>query len=224
VRWFAIAGVIAAIAVVSAIAQPADRGTVRGTIKVNRPAGVPASPILVYLVGFTESAPSTPVTITQQNRKFVPDLVAVTAGQTIGFPNRDPLLHNVFSPTEERTFDLGSFDKGETRTRGFPRPGVIEIYCNIHPEMSATLVVVPNRKFAIAKPSGEFEIADVPAGTWSIFAYSRRAAKPSRGTVTVTANGTATVALQLDEVKRDFTHANKFGEGYREDGVIYNGD
>jgi len=222
-----VAGVVVAItiAVVSAIAQPTEHGTVRGTVKVNRPAGVPASPILIYVLGFNEPAPSAPVTIAQRDRKFVPDLVAVTAGQSVSFPNRDPLLHNVFSPTEERSFDLGSFDKGESRTRGFPRPGVIEIYCNIHPEMSATVVVVPNRKFAIAKPSGEFEIADVPVGTWTVFAYSRRATKPSKGTVTVTANGTATLALQLDEVKRDFTqHVNKYGEQYRDDGTIYNGD
>ncbi len=222
----AITASIATIAVAIAIAQPVtiERGTVKGTISVHRPAGVPASPILVYIIGFSEPPPSTPVIVTQRSKQFVPDLVAFTAGQTVSFPNRDPLLHNVFSPTEERTFDLGSFDKGETRTRGFPKPGVIEIYCNIHPEMSATLVVVPNRRFAIASPTGQFEIADVPVGTWQVFAYSRRAARPSKTTITVTANGVATAALQLDEIKRDFVHPNKFGETYRDDRVIYNGD
>jgi plastocyanin len=211
-----------------AIAEPAHgqgaRGTVRGVVEVARPPGVPASPILVYLVGFAEAPPPNQVLVFQQDKQFIPDLVAVTVGQTVGFPNRDPLLHNVFSPTAERTFDLGSFDKGETRTRGFPKPGVIEIYCNIHPEMSATVVVVPNRKFVYASAAGQFEIRDVPAGTWQLFAYSRRAARPVSATVTVTANGTATATLRLDEVKRDFTHSNKYGEHYRDDAAIYNGD
>jgi hypothetical protein len=130
----------------------------------------------------------------------------------------------VFSPTEERTFDLGSFDKGEARTRSFPKPGVIEIYCNIHPEMSATVVVVPNRRFAIVTANGQFDIADVPVGTWQLFAYSRRAVRPIKTTITVTAGGVATANLVLDEIKRDFTHANKYGEKYRDDGTIYNGD
>jgi hypothetical protein len=200
------------------------RGTVRGVVAVTRPPGVPASPILVYLVGFSEPPPPNPVLVFQQDKHFIPDLAAVTVGQTVGFPNRDPLLHNVFSPTAERTFDLGSFDKGETRTRGFPKPGVIEIFCNIHPEMSATLVVVPNRKFVYASAAGQFEIPDVPVGTWQLFAYSRRATRPVSATVTVPANGVATTTLRLDEVKRDFTHANKYGEQYRDDGAIYNGD
>ncbi len=225
----AVAAVIAvalAITLAIAVAQPVrvERGSVRGTVSVHRGAGVPASPILVYIVGFSEPPPATPVVVTQQKQHFVPDLAAVTVGQSVSFPNRDPLLHNVFSPTEERTFDLGSFDKGETRTRGFPKPGVIEIYCNIHPEMSATLVVVPNRRFAIASATGQFEIGDVPVGTWQVFAYSRRAERPSKTTITVTANGVATATLALDEVKRNFTHANKFGEKYRDDGTIYNSD
>ena len=67
----------------------------------------------------------------------------------MSFPNGDPFLHNVFSPTSERTFDLGSYKQGDTRTRTFPKRGVVDIYCNIHPEMSATLIVLPNTRYAI---------------------------------------------------------------------------
>ena len=198
----------------------ADGGTVRGVVEVARPIDVPASTVMVYLVGFTEKAPPEPVEVRQVGRLFIPDLLGLTAGQTVAFPNGDPFLHNVFSPTSDRTFDLGSYKKGDVRARTFPDPGVIDVYCNIHPEMSATLLILPNTKFAYADPAGHFEIANVPPGTWSLFAYTRRVAKPVSVQVTVTAGVPVEAKLRLDEVQRDFAHRNKFGETYR-DTTIY---
>ena len=199
----------------TAVAAHADGGTLRGVVEIKRPKDVPASSVLVYIVGFTDKAPGAPILVYQVGKRFVPDLVAVTAGGSVDFPNGDPFLHNVFSPTSERSFDLGSYKKGDVRTRTFPRPGVVDIYCNLHPEMSATLVILPNTRFANADSSGHFEIKNVPAGTWSVFAYSRRALQPVTGKVTIIVGGTTDVSLQLDEVQRDFEHRNKFGETYR---------
>ncbi|HEU0035362.1 MAG TPA: hypothetical protein VFQ53_32355 [Kofleriaceae bacterium] len=204
----------------AATAQAGDRGTIRGSVVVHRARDVPAGPVLVYVVGFAEKPAATTVEIKQVGRRFLPDLVAVTAGGSVTFPNGDPFLHNVFSPTADRSFDLGSYRQGETRTRVFPKPGVLDVYCNIHPEMSATIVILPNTRFAIADASGHFELADVPAGTWSVFAYSRRAVKPTTVRVTVEPGKPAEATLELDEVQRDFTHKNKYGEKYRET-VIY---
>src|SRR5262249_55412739 len=159
-----------------------------------------------YLVGFDEKAPGKPVEVRQVGKKFIPDIIAVTAGGTVSFPNGDPFLHNVFSPTSERTFDLGSYEQRATRTRTFPKRGVIDIYCNIHPEMSATLVVLPNTRYAFADASGHFQIDHVPQGTWTLFAFSRRAMQPVSQKVTVGADGTIDVNFRLDEVKKDFTH------------------
>lgn len=204
------------IATLLCVASPADAdGIVRGVVEVKRAANVPAGAVLVYVVGFKEAAAKAPVIVKQVDKKFLPDLVVVTAGGTVTFPNGDPFLHNVFSPTSERTFDVGSYKQGDTRSRTFPKPGVIDIYCNIHPEMSATLVVLPNTRFVIADATGRFEIK-VPAGTWSMFAYSRRADRPTSTTITVSDGGTAETSLKLDEVPRDFKHRNKYGEQYRE--------
>ena len=107
-----------ALAVVAVASRAfADGGTVAGTVKVSRPAGVDAGPILVYIVGYDEAAPDAVIEIAQKQRRFVPDLVGVTAGQSVAFPNGDPFLHNVFSPTDARRFDLGSYEKGQTRGR-----------------------------------------------------------------------------------------------------------
>ena len=204
----------ALLLVCAASAAHAD-ATVRGVVDVTRPKDMPASAVLVYLVGFDEKAPAAPVEVKQVNRHFIPDLIAVTAGGTVSFPNGDPFLHNVFSPTSERTFDLGSYKKGDTRTRTFPRRGVVDIYCNIHPEMSATLVVLPNTRYAVVDASGHFQIDHVPPGTWTMFAFSRRASQPVSMKVTVGAEGIVDVNFKLDEVHRDFTHPNKYGEKYR---------
>lgn len=213
----------AIVLILVALAAPARAdtraaGSITGTVTVDRPEGIPPGPVLVYVVGFEEPAASATPRIVQKDRTFMPDLVAVTAGQSVAFPNSDPILHNVFSPTPARRFDLGSYRKGESRTRSFPRPGVIDVFCNIHPAMSATIVVLPNRRFALAGPSGAFTIEGVPPGTWTIFAYSRRASTPVSKRVTVTAGAAAQVGLTLEEVARDFRHKNKYGETYRDPG------
>ncbi len=189
--------------------------SVHGIVEVTRPQDVPVGAVLVYLVGFDDKAPAEAVEVKQVGRRFIPDLIAITAGGSVTFPNGDPFLHNVFSPTNDRTFDLGSFKKGDARSRTFPKRGVIDIYCNIHPEMSATLVILPNTRFTFTDASGRFQIDHVPVGTWTLFAFSRRAVQPVSTKVTVGADGVVEASFKLDEVQRDFRHQNKYGEKYR---------
>jgi plastocyanin len=211
----------AIVLVMLAGAARADAGTVEGTVAVTRPEGIDASPVLVYLVGFEEKAPKQAVTIAQKKKRFSPQIVAITAGQTVSFPNGDPFLHNVFSPSSTRPFDLGSFPEGEARKRTFPETGILDVYCNIHSEMSATIVVLPNRRFAFTDADGHFTIKGVPAGTWTVYAYSRRAREPVSAQVTVTENGAATADLSVEEIARDFKHRNKYGEAYRDEQSTY---
>jgi plastocyanin len=213
------------LATLACTALPAHAdGVVRGVVEVTRGKDVPPGAVLVYVVGFTEAAPSTPVVVKQVNKKFLPDLIVMTAGGTVSFPNGDPFLHNVFSPTSDRVFDVGSYRQNETRTRTFPKPGVIDIFCNIHPEMSATLVVLPNTKHALVDANGQFEIKGLPAGTWTVFAYSRRAERPTSTKVVITDGATSEIKLSLNEVPRDFKHRNKYGEEYRPSAIYNPGD
>ena len=206
---------VAATLVLCASSLAYADASVRGVVDVTRPKDIPVGAVLVYIVGFEEPAPDHAVEVKQVGKKFMPDLVAVSAGGTVSFPNGDPFLHNVFSPTSERTFDLGSYKHGDARTRTFPRRGVVDVYCNIHPEMSATIVVLPNTRLAFVDASGHFQIDHVPPGTWTLFAFSRRAVQPVSATITVGAEGVVEASFKLDEVKRDFTHPNKYGEKYR---------
>nr|MBA3504063.1 hypothetical protein [Deltaproteobacteria bacterium] len=135
-------------------------------------------------------------------------------GDKVEFPNRDPFLHNVFSQSPPRKFDLGSFKKDETKDREFTNPGVVEVYCNIHPEMAATILVLPNRRHTRAGADGKFVIEGVPPGTWTVFAYTRRAPKPVSVKVTVAPGADALVDLSLVRGAEQ-AHANKYGEKYR---------
>lgn len=199
-------------------AERAQRGTIRGVISLSRSGAAVAhrAGVLVYVVGFTEPPPSQDAEVQQRGKRFSPPLVGVTAGQRVSFPNGDPFYHNVFSPSLVRPFDLGQYRAGETRSRVFPTSGVVDVYCNIHPQMSATILVLPNRRFATTASDGSFTIYGVPAGRWKVYAYSRRAARPVGTEVEVRPGSTATIELTVTETRGDFGHRNKYGEEYRD--------
>ncbi len=195
----------------------AQAGVLAGSITVVDGEGKPVSPAgaVVYLVGFTEEPPQEVATIEQRGRKFAPELLPITAGQEIAFPNRDAVLHNVFSSSSTRPFDLGSYKQGESKKKSFPRPGVIDVYCNIHPEMAATILVLPNRRWARADAAGRYRIEGVPEGKWTAFAYVRLAAKPVTAAVEI--RDSAATALDLTLTRGAAPrHTNKYGEAYRD--------
>jgi plastocyanin len=137
------------------------------------------SRVVVYLEGPEPAgvAPAHPAKfkIEQLNRRFAPDLLVVPVGSTVSFPNMDPIFHNLFSLSKPKSFDLGSYDQGESRDVFFPKPGIVEIYCHLHPNMAATIVVTPNRWYAKPDRTGHYQIPDVPAGKYTVVAWHKSA-------------------------------------------------
>jgi plastocyanin len=203
-------------------ASAAPAGRVVGSVKATESDGNPASAadVIVYVVGFTESARDQVATVAQRGRKFVPDLVAITVNERVAFPNFDPFLHNVFSQSGTRKFDLGSFTRGESKERVFPEAGVVDVYCNIHPEMAATILVLPNRRHTQVAADGRFTLEGVPPGDWTVFAYTRRATRPASAKVTVTAGADTTVDLVIVRGAEP-AHLNKYGEKYHDTPPVY---
>lgn len=174
-RGFAVAGILVAALGATFSVSPEETGIVAGTVSVEgaRPEGA-----VVYLVGeaVRGSLREEVVIIDQRQLRFVPNVRAVSIGGTVSFKNSDPLLHNIFSPHPEEPFDLGTYPEGESREHRFERPGPHLILCNIHPEMEAYVYVTPPSRHAVTDPDGRFTIAGVPAGTYELHVWHRRAA------------------------------------------------
>jgi plastocyanin len=139
------------------------------------PIAYERSRVVIYLEGPVLADPGTTGTqqIKQIDRRFVPDMVVVPVGSSVSFPNMDPIFHNIYSLSKPKSFDLGSYDKGDTRKVTFPKPGIVEIYCHLHPNMAATVVVTPNRWYARPDSNGQYRIPNVPPGQYTIVAWHK---------------------------------------------------
>jgi plastocyanin len=144
------------------------------------------SHVAIYIEGAsTAAAPGgVKASIEQRDRRFAPDLVVIPAGSAVSFPNFDPIFHNVFSLSKVKSFDLGNYPNGQSRTITFPAPGLVAVYCHLHSNMSATIVVAPNRWATKADGKGGFTLADVPAGTYAVAAWHKTAGT-FRKTITI---------------------------------------
>ncbi len=134
--------------------------------------------------------------IRQVNETFAPRAVAVTVGSEVSFPNGDPFYHNVFSLSRPRTFDLGRYPTGQTRTVRFDKPGLVKVFCQIHSHMSASVMVFDHPWFIVPDADGRFELDDLPAGTQRLVAWHERLGETTV-TVRLDANRIATVEFVL---------------------------
>ena len=155
----------------------------------------------------------------QKNKAFEPHLLVVTKGSTVEFPNLDPWFHNVFSLFNGKKFDLGLYEAGTTRTVHFDREGVSYIFCNIHPEMSAVVVVVSSPYYAVVTKNGEFSIAGVPPGRYTLHVWSENSLPETLEALSreVELNGTmhSVGTLRVREAEAAKTqHKNKYGQDY----------
>jgi plastocyanin len=146
------------------------------------------SHVVVYLEGKGPAADRITATIQQEDRTFRPDLAVVPAGSKVSFPNLDVIFHNVFSLSKPKSFDLGNYPKGQTRTVTFPVAGIVYVYCHLHTNMAASIVVTPNQWFARADEQGNFKLPEVPPGKYTAVAWHKTAGF-FRQTVTVTEQG-----------------------------------
>jgi len=109
--------------------------------------------------------------LAQKDQMFVPRVIAIAANSNVEFPNQDPIYHNVFSLSPPRRFDLGKYPRGSSRTVNFPKPGLVNVYCDIHSNMEAFILVLPHHGFTRPRASGEFRLPDLPAGTYLLHAW-----------------------------------------------------
>jgi plastocyanin len=114
-------------------------------------------------------------TLNQSGQKFEPELLVIPQGSTVSFPNSDPIFHNVFSLSRARQFDLGNYPSGKTRMVTFDKPGVVQVFCHLHPDMNATILVVPNAWFTRPDEHGAFHFSGLPSGTYQVVVWHKSA-------------------------------------------------
>jgi plastocyanin len=133
-------------------------------------------------------APAKPAVADQKHMTFVPHVLVVLKGTTVQFLNSDPVGHNVYWPSIDRNkklaHNMGTWPEGQQKSFTFNDLGVAPLLCNVHPEMSGYIVVVPTPYFAVTDKDGNFEIKDVPDGSYTLKAWSE-AGKPASQSVSV---------------------------------------
>ena len=132
----------------------------------------------------------------QSNERFDPHVLAVVQGARVDFPNRDDIYHNVFSLSSARTFDLGRYRKGSSKSVVFTKAGVAQVFCHIHSDMSGIILLLGNPFFAVPETSGRYAVEDVPPGEYTIVGWHERA-KPVTRRVRVVAGQTTTINFVL---------------------------
>ena len=192
------------------VGQALSRRRLRVPMYQDYGAGAPASPadagdtselanVVLYLdsvPGETPSPPSTSPAIHQRHETFVPHLTAVLVGTTVEFPNDDPIFHNVFSLSRVKSFDLGRYPTGASKSVRFDRPGVVQVFCHIHSDMRAIVLVLENALFAAPDAAGHYVIDRIPPGTYRLVAWHERV-QPITREVLVRAGEVVTVNVAI---------------------------
>jgi hypothetical protein len=119
----------------------------------------------------------------QKNKTFSPHVLAIEAGTDVDFPNFDPIFHNAFSRYNGQPFDVGLYPPGTSRTVRFTRPGIVRVFCNIHPHMSAVIVVLNTPYFAETGKDGRFSI-EAPPGVYELHVFHERATESTLAALT----------------------------------------
>lgn len=164
----------------AALGAVAFAGTIHGKV-----SGVNGESVVYVesVAGKTLPAPTQPVTIDQKGLVFVPHIVVIAQGTTVEFLNSDSVAHNVYwisiSGNKKLGHNMGTWPKGQQKSFKFDNPGIVALLCNVHPEMSAYVIVSPTPYFAETDKSGEFKIDNVPDGAYTVTAWNEGAKSKS---------------------------------------------
>jgi plastocyanin len=180
------------------------------------------SGIVVWLEPLSGTAPLTvprkKEEMEQKGKRFIPHILAIEVGTTVDFPNLDPIFHNAFSNYDGQIFDVGLYPPGTSRAVPFRREGIVRIFCNIHPTMSAVVVVLKSPYFAATGKSGDFAIANVPSGSYRLHVFHERATQQTLDALTRTMEVASDVEVPKITVSESgyllLPHKNKYGKDY----------
>jgi plastocyanin len=132
--------------------------------------------VVVYLerVDGQTPVPDRRPTMRQKDEQFVPHILPIVKGTTVEFPNDDEVFHNVFSLSGPKQFDLPKYPAGSSRSVTFAKPGVVNVFCHIHTDMSAVILVLDNSYFVTPGEDGHYSLDGVTPGEYTVVAWHER--------------------------------------------------
>lgn len=217
-KRFLIAGLLMAVAA-GAPAFAAPGVSLKGQVSftgVTSDASAPDfSDTVVFFTPDTpvKPKPQTEQTMTMLGKSFAPHVLAVSEGTTVRFPNQDEIFHNAFSLSAPNDFDLGLYDTGTGKSQVFAHPGLVHVYCNVHRDMFAYILVLDTPFFTKAKDDGSFDLTGLPAVSGQLTIYNPRTAVWKQKLATPA--GTQPLAVQLAVTFNGVPeHMNKTGQPY----------
>ncbi len=153
--------------------------------------------------------------MSSNQKRFAPHVIAVTQGTVVSFPNQDKVFHNVFSRTTGSEFDLGLYRNGASRSVRFSKPGLVRVYCNIHPDMAGYVRVLEDGVFTTTDDKGAFRLAGIPPGRRVVQVWDERGGE-KQFPLELEAGRSRTLNVVLDGTAfRRLPHKNKFGRTIR---------
>lgn len=184
--------------VVMALAAAAfgQAATVQGKVTCRGVRDCTGALVYVEKIAGRTFTPGADAVMDQLKLAFVPHVLPVPVGTKVAFPNSDEVRHNVFSPSPAKRFNLGTYPRGATKYVVFDKPGVIELLCNVHAEMSGFILVLETPYVAQVAAGGTYALTNVPPGTHDITAW-REQLKGHRQQITVRDGQTLKVDFDL---------------------------
>ena len=197
-------------------------GVVKGVISIMDKDGNALkdySNVVVFVDGLSpnkiKSAENTAPKMSHKGLRFSPRVLPITKGQSINFLNDDRIFHNVFSLSKAKPFDLGIYPSGSEKFVQFDQPGLIKVYCNIHPNMISNVLVLNNPLFSKTDASGKYEINNIPEGDFTLRVWYEFG-DDIRREINIKKGGNLEENFILTKSKNTKKHKNKFGMPYRE--------
>ena len=173
-----------------------NAGSITGKVKVSRARR--SADVVVFLsdVPGSYKPPENHPKLDQKSLNFVPHILPVVKGTTVDFANSDNVKHNVYSPSKTKKFNLGTYGSGIVKQVTFDKEGEAALACNVHAEMSAYIVILPNPYFTKTGNDGRFTIANIPPGQYTLKTWHEKK-RPYEQKVTVEADKTTEINIQL---------------------------
>lgn len=174
----------------------------------------PATGAVVWVPGVPASRTPVPTAMSSAQKRFAPHVLAVAQGTVVSFPNQDKVFHNVFSRSAGSEFDLGLYRNGASRSVRFSKPGLVRVYCNIHPDMAGYVRVLEDGVFTTTDDQGAFRLPGIAPGARVVHVWDERGGE-KQFPVELEPGRSRTLNVVLDgSAFRRAPHKNKFGQDY----------